>query len=120
MDNSEKKYDSLGCILAAAMLSAFINKDFSTSDTEPDKSIEKPVNDNNTTCNGNCKNNCKSCSESKVKLDMELIKSKYEEVKNYFILSKNPATLKMMDYWLYMAYISFMELGESLGIEKGE
>lgn len=110
MNNSEKKYDSLGCILAAAMLAALINKDFSTNEAEADETKEKSAKDVHD-CNGNCKNKCKSCKENNTGLDMELIKSKYEEVKNHVLFTDNPI-------FNLMAYRNLIELGEALGIEK--
>lgn len=110
MNNSEKKYDSLGCILAAAMLAALINKDFSTNKAETDEAEEKPAKDVHG-CNGNCKNKRKSCKENNTGLDMELIKSKYEEAKNYVLPINKPI-------FNLMAYRSLIELGVALGIEK--
>lgn len=112
MDNSEKKYGSLGCILASAMLLALINKDFSTNEAETDETKEKPAKDVHG-CNGNCKNKCKSCTKNHTEIDMELIKSKYEEVRTYFLPISKPI-------FNLMAYRSLIELGEALGIEKGE
>lgn len=104
MNNSEKKYGSLECILADAILDALINKAFCnvankegkcsmkvadvsdfwngqkeirillTSDTEPDETKEKPVKDVHN-CNGNCKNKCKSCGENNSEIDMEVVKN---------------------------------------------
>lgn len=74
MNNSEKKYNSLGYILAVAILETLINKDFSTSDTEPDETNEKPVKEDKA-CHGNCQNNCKSCGENNSEIDMEVVKN---------------------------------------------
>lgn len=110
MNNSEKKYGYLECILAATMLAALINKDFSTNEVETDETKEKPAKDVHG-CNGNCKNKCKSCTKNHTELDMELIKSKYEEVKDYIIPTSNPL-LNLT------AYRNLIELGKALGIEK--
>lgn len=78
MNNSEKKYGYLGYILATAMLAELISKDFSTNDTEPDETNEKPVKENNV-CHGNCKNNCKSYGENNSEINMNKVKTAYKD-----------------------------------------
>lgn len=116
MDNSEKKYGSLGCILASAMLSALINKDFSTNDAEPDESNEKPAKDVHD-CNGNCKNKCKSCKESNTELDMDKVTDAYLILKSQLLADACALTNKR-EMYLHTT-TNLKSLGEALGVEKG-